>query len=175
LPVFLIILFIRCLITFETIASDLGELMINAIENCYLVKMKRFIIVPIIVFLLFSCQNSNNTVESKESIKEEEPYFRPDYHYAQQTPDSLRTPEQHVLLKKLSIVLYENLAVKDNKMVFNLSEKEFVAKGIPVEYYKLIQKDLVNNNKHIKENNILNVDSILKESNKQIKKSIDLQ
>lgn len=72
-------------------------------------------------------------------------------------------------------MLYENIAVKDNKMVFNLSEKEFVAKGIPVEYYELIQKDLINNNKHIKENNILNVDSILKESNKQIKKSIDLQ
>jgi|GEM_PF-1778309 len=137
--------------------------------------MKRFITVPIMVFILFSCQNSNNTVESKEIAKEEEPYFRPDYHYAQQTPDSLRTPEQNVLLKKLSIVLYENLAVKDNKMVFNLSEKEFVAKGIPVEYYELIQKDMVNNNKFIKENKITNMDSILRESNKQIKKSIDLQ
>lgn len=137
--------------------------------------MKRFIIVPIMVFILFSCQNSNNTVESKEIAKEEEPYFRPDYQYAQQTPDSLRTPEQNVLLKKLSIVLYENLAVKDNKMVFNLSEKEFVAKGIPVEYYELIQKDMVNNNKFIKENKITNMDSILRESNKQIKKSIDLQ
>ena len=137
--------------------------------------MKRFITVPIMVFILFSCQNSNNTVESKEIAKEEEPYFRLDYHYAQQTPDSLRTPEQNVLLKKLSIVLYENLAVKDNKMVFNLSEKEFVAKGIPVEYYELIQKDMVNNNKFIKENKITNMDSILRESNKQIKKSIDLQ
>ncbi|KKX47810.1 hypothetical protein L950_0224555 [Sphingobacterium sp. IITKGP-BTPF85] len=60
-------------------------------------------------------------------------------------------------------------------MVFNLSEKEFVAKGIPVEYYELIQKDMVNNNKFIKENKITNMDSILRESNKQIKKSIDLQ
>ncbi|QQD15042.1 hypothetical protein [Sphingobacterium sp. UDSM-2020] len=137
--------------------------------------MKRFIIVPIMVFILFSCRNSNNTVKSKEITKEKEPYFRPDYHYAQQTPDSLRTPEQNALLKKLSIVLYENLAVKDNKMVFNLSEKEFVAKGIPVEYYELIQKDLINNNKFFKENNYTNVDSILIESNKQIKKSIDLQ
>lgn len=137
--------------------------------------MKRFIIVPIMVFILFSCQNNNKTIENKKITKEEEPYFRPDYHYVQQTPDSLRTPEQNALLKKLSIVLYENLAVKDNKMVFNLSEKEFVAKGIPVEYYELIQKDLINNNKFFKENNYTNVDSILKESNKQIKKSIDLQ
>ena len=137
--------------------------------------MKRFIFIPFIILLLFSCQNSNKTIENKKITKEEEPYFRPDYHYAQQTPDSLRTPEQNALLKKLSIVLYENLAVKDNKMVFNLSAKEFVAKGIPVEYYELIQKDLINNNKFFKENNYTNVDSILKESNKQIKKSIDLQ
>lgn len=137
--------------------------------------MKRFIIVPIMVFILFSCQNSNNTVESKEITKKEEPYFRSNYHYAQQTPDSLRTLEQNALLKKLSIVLYENLAVKDNNMVCNLSEKEFVAKGIPVEYYELILKDMVNNNKFINESNITNMDSILRESNKQIKESIDLQ
>lgn len=60
--------------------------------------MKIFIIVPIMVFIIFSCQNCNNTVENKKASREEEPYFRPDYHYAQQTPDSLRTPEQNALL-----------------------------------------------------------------------------
>lgn len=126
--------------------------------NVVIVKMKRLIVVSFVVLQLISCQNSTKTVENKRIIKEEEPYFRPDYYYTQQTPDSLRTPEQNALLKKLSIVLYENLAVKDNKMVFNLSEKEFVAKGIPVEYYELIQKDLINNNKFFKENTYTNVD-----------------
>ncbi|MEN5055168.1 hypothetical protein [Sphingobacterium kitahiroshimense] len=145
-------------------------------KNGYLVSMKKLIIIPFIILLLFSCQNSNKTVENKKvtEIKKDEPYFKPGYHYVQQIPDSLRTPEQQALLKKLAIVTYENLAVKDNKMVFNLSEKEFVAKGIPVEYYELIQKDLVNNNKFIKESNITNMDSILKESNKQIRDSLGL-
>lgn len=145
-------------------------------KNGYLVSMKKLIFIPFIILILFSCQNSNRTVENKKVTKtnEEEPYFRPDYRYVQQIPDSLRTPEQNALLKKLSIVLYENLAVKDNRMVFNLNEKEFVAKGIPVEYYKLVQKDLVNNNKFIKESNITNMDSILKESNKQIRDSLGL-
>ncbi|MEN5086087.1 hypothetical protein ABE426_06425 [Sphingobacterium faecium] len=138
--------------------------------------MKKLVFIPFIILLLFSCQNSNTTVENKKvtKAKEDAPYFKPGYRYVQQIPDSLRTPEQQTLLKKLAIVTYENLAVKENKMVFNLSEKEFVAKGIPVEYYELIQKDLVNNNKFIKESNITNIDSILYESNKQIRDSLGL-
>lgn len=171
LPISLLVLPFKLLILMEV--KQIGR---QQHKNGYLVSMKKLIFIPFIILILFSCQNSNRTVENKKvtKTKEEEPYFRPDYHYAQQTPDSLRTPEQNALLKKLSIVLYENLAVKDNKMVFNLNEKEFVAKGIPVEYYELIQKDLINNNKFFKENNYTNVDSILRESNKQIKDSLGL-
>ena len=138
--------------------------------------MKKLIFIPFIILILFSCQHSDRTVENKKvtKTKEDEPYFKPGYRYVQQISDSLRTPKQQALLKNLAIVTYENLAVKDNKMVFNLSEKEFVAKGIPVEYYELVQKDLVNNNKFIKESNITNMDSILKESNKQIRDSLGL-
>lgn len=49
-------------------------------------------------------------------------------------------------------------------MVFRLSKEEFVATGIPIEYYDLIQKDLENNNRFFKENNITNVDSIIGET-----------
>ena len=88
----------------------------NNIKKRYLGRMK-LVFIPFIILLLFSCQNSNRTVENKKvtKTKEEEPYFKPGYRYAQQTPDSLRTPEQNALLKKLSIVLYENLDVKDTK------------------------------------------------------------
>lgn len=43
--------------------------------------------------------------------------------------------------------------------------------SIPVEYYELIQKDLVSNNKYIDANSIRNVDSMLVEFRKNSIKS----
>ncbi|SJN50520.1 hypothetical protein FM107_20690 [Sphingobacterium sp. JB170] len=99
-------------------------------------------------------------------MEQEEPYFNPDFDYVQQTPDSLWTEEQKELAEKLTKVITENVKALDNKMVFTLTQEEFVALGIPVEYYELIQKDMVNNNKFLKENNV-NVDSMMKESHKK--------
>ncbi len=92
--------------------------------------------------------------------------------YVQLTPDSLRTPEQKAFLLKLTKIIYENLSVKNNEVYFELSEKEFVEKGMPIQYYDLVQKDVINMNKSIKENNITNFDSVLKESYRQILDSI---
>lgn len=122
--------------------------------------MRNLILIAILSILLFSCHNNST-----------EPYFKDGYDYVQLTPDSLRSPEQNELIDKLSRILVENIAAKNDKMIFLLSEEEFVAKGIPVEYYELIQKDLVNNNKFFKEHNITNIDSIIKESYKEIRDS----
>lgn len=123
--------------------------------------MKKSTLIFCSVLLLFSCQE-----------KPKEPYFKPGYNYVQKTPDSLRTPEQKEFIKKLTIILIENIGAKNNEMIFKLSKEEFVAKGIPVEYYELIQKDLATNNKYIKEHHITNVDSIVKVSYKMIGDSI---
>jgi len=123
--------------------------------------MKRLILISSIVLFLFSCKD-----------KSKEPYFKAGYNYVQQTPDSLRTPEQKEFLRKLTKVVYENVVVKNNQMVFKLSEKEFIARGFPVEYYELIQKDMVNNNRFFKENNVTNVDSMFKSSHKVIMDSL---
>lgn len=113
---------------------------------------------------LFSCQNNSKVVDQTKS-EQKEPYFKPDFKYVQQTPDSLRTPEQKELINKIQKVLAENTGAENNEMVFKLSKEEFVAKGIPVEYYDLIQKDLINNNKMLKEQNV-NVDSMMKAQKK---------
>lgn len=115
---------------------------------------------------LLSCQNNSKVSDQVKSVQEE-PYFRPDFDYVQQTPDSLWTSEQKELVKKLQAVITpENLKVVDNQVVFNMTKEEFVAMGIPEEYFELIEKDMVNNNKFFKENNV-NVDSMMNESYKK--------
>lgn len=115
---------------------------------------------------LFSCQDNSKVIDQVKS-EQEEPYFKPDFDYVQQTPDSLWTPEQKELVKKLqAVIMPENLKVVDNEIVFNMTKEEFVAMGIPEEYYELIEKDMVNNNKFFKENNV-DVDSMMKESYKK--------
>jgi len=119
-----------------------------------------------IALTLLSCQSNDKPDEDTAGTKadQEAPYFEPGFDYVQQTPDSLRTPEQKELIRKIQKVLIEHVGAENNEMVFRLSEEEFVSRGIPVQYYRLIQKDLVTNNKFFKEHNITNVDSIIKES-----------
>lgn len=118
------------------------------------------------VLFLFSCQNNSKVIDQVKS-EQAVPYFKPDFDYVQQTPDSLWTPEQKELVKKLqAVVTPENLKVVDDQVVFTLTKEEFVSMGIPEEYYELIEKDMVNNNKFFKENNV-NVDSMMKESYKK--------
>jgi len=125
--------------------------------------MKKIALIPCLLLFLFSCQSKSKIIDQTNS-GQKEPYFKPGFHYVQQTPDSLRTPEQKELISKIQKVVLENTGFENNEMIFKLSREEFVAKGIPEEYYDLIQKDLVNNNEFFKENNIQNVDSIFKES-----------
>lgn len=131
------------------------------------------LITSIIAFLLSSCQNKAK-INQIDTFTDKEAYFEPGYEYVQQTPDSLRTPEQKELIKKITIVILENTVVRDNELVFNLNKQDFMKKGIPIQYYDLVQKDILNNNQFFKDNNISNVDSILKESNKQNRVSLGL-
>ncbi|WP_086950098.1 hypothetical protein [Sphingobacterium sp. JB170] len=127
--------------------------------------MKMTTLALCVALFLYSCNNKSK-VTDQTKVEQEEPYFNPDFDYVQQTPDSLWTEEQKELAEKLTKVITENVKALDNKMVFTLTQEEFVALGIPVEYYELIQKDMVNNNKFLKENNV-NVDSMMKESHKK--------
>lgn len=118
--------------------------------------------------LFLSCQESGRNKES--AVREEvadTPYFEPGYNYVQLKPDSLRTPEDLELIEKLK-EMPTYLRAENKRAVFSLSREEFLAKGIPEQYYTLIQKDIVNINKMLKENKEIDIDSVLKESAKNM-------
>lgn len=127
------------------------------------VEMKRITLIPCLFLFLLACQNEVKKTE-EESATQDTPYLDPDFEYVQLIPDSLKTDDQKELVRKLQTLIAENLKSVDNELVFTLTREEFVAKGIPEEYYILIQKDVVNNNRFLKENNIQNVDSLLEHS-----------
>ena len=129
--------------------------------------MKKVIILFCCVLILFSCNNIDK--KSEHVSRQDTSYLDPNFKYIHLIPDSLRTPEQNKFLMDLQLVIIDHLKSVNNEMVFTLNEQQFVEKGFPKEYYTLIQKNLRDNNKYFKENNIKNVDSIIKESFKQFK------
>ncbi|MGJ1205512.1 hypothetical protein [Sphingobacterium lactis] len=130
--------------------------------------MKKLLLIIGCVTLFLSCQESGQTTGKvvTEEVSDT-PYFEPGYEYIQLKPDSLKTAEDLELIEKLK-EMHTHLKAENNKVVFSLSKEEFLAKGIPEQYYVLIQKDIVNINKMLKENKETNVDSILKESAKNM-------
>ena len=87
--------------------------------------------------------------------------------------DSLRTPKKRAELTKLTEVLSENLATKDNHIIFKLSKKDFKKTGLPEEYYHRILRELKTNNEFIDANN-LNADELLKTIDSTQKAANDL-
>jgi len=130
--------------------------------------MKKLLLMLGCVTLFLSCQESGrNTDKGMTEKVADTPYFEPGYDYVQLKPDSLKTAEDLELIEKLK-EMPTYLKAENNQVVFSLSRQEFLAKGIPEQYYVLIQKDIVNINKMLKENKETNVDSILKESKKNM-------
>lgn len=110
--------------------------------------MKKPLILFSLILIFLSCQPSSNSggqgpVESNDS------YFDPNYEYVHLIPDSLRTHEQNAMLDTLQQLIIKNMQVEDDRLVFKMTKEEFVDKGVPEEYYDLIQKDLVNNNNYL--------------------------
>ena len=130
----------------------------------------KYLLLVISTLSFFSCQNprAENLVIREELP--DTPYFEPGYRYVQFVADSLRTPEDMQLIEKLK-ELPKHLKVDNNKVTLALSREEFLAMGIPEQYYILMEKDIVNINKMFKENNETNVDSIFKVSSKDTLKN----
>ncbi len=109
-------------------------------------------------FALCSCSDSTQE-ESKFQLEE-------GYEYVHLIPDSLRTPEQQELLLLIRETVDNNLKVKDNHLTFSLSEADFINKGIPKQYYDLLQHNLKETNDFVDSVGLTNMDSILRESYK---------
>jgi hypothetical protein len=62
---------------------------------------------------------------------------------------------------ELAIKMLEYLTVIDNRFVFTLTQKEAMEKGFSEEEYDIIMKNIVENNKYFKNENVQNVKEML--------------
>lgn len=127
-----------------------------------------------VLILLLGCQDTSQKPENgTASTTEDSTYLKPGFEYVQQIPDSLRTPQQKELVRKLARISVEHVKVIDNRMVFDMSKEEFLRTGIPVEYYELFQRNMEDNNRYIKKHDIKNVDKMVEKFRRNTRKLLE--
>jgi hypothetical protein len=63
------------------------------------------------------------------------------------TPDSLRSPEQEVLIRKFEGLIYEHCVIKNKRLEVTISKKEFKkTMGLSEIYYDILKKDIADIN-----------------------------
>lgn len=126
--------------------------------------MKGLAFILCIYIFVTGCQHVDKTANTHDTVNNDvtadTPYFEKGVNYVQLIPDSLRNQEDIELIEKLKI-LPRYLKEENGEVVFTLSKKEFLALGIPEQYYNLVLKDVKSMNKMFKENNVKNIDSLL--------------
>ena len=58
-------------------------------------------------------------------------------------------------------------------MVFDMSREEFSQTDIPMKYFDLFRKNMKENNKWIKKNNIQNVDKMVRENRQRMQEELN--
>lgn len=119
----------------------------------------------IIVVTILSCQQK---LSKKGGDKQK-------FEYVHLLPDSLLNSSQLELKHKLQMILIESVVIKDNKFVLTASKKDFMKMGIPVEYYKLLKKNIKDNNDFIRDNKIVDVSGQYDTTIKQMKKTMNMK
>ena len=115
-----------------------------------------------LIFLLLgysSCVKNESFTETESVGNLDSFVLDANFNYVHLIPDSLRTLEEQQFLLNFNDLLLEHVRIKGDDMVLNITEEEFVAQGFPKEYYILVQKNLRDNNKFFKDNNI-SIDSV---------------
>jgi hypothetical protein len=65
----------------------------------------------------------------------------------------------------LQDVAINNVSVKNNRMVVDISREQILAKGIPERYYHILLQNIRDNNAYIDSIGITNVDSLVTQRN----------
>jgi hypothetical protein len=103
-------------------------------------KAIRFLLIFVLAdcFLLLSCENKDTTAYLQRFLEfSESDLFG---------PDSLLTPEQIQSKYKLFEVFILNTEVRNDKVVFLMTEDEFLTEGLPKSYYDLIKRSIKETN-----------------------------
>ena len=86
-------------------------------------------------------------------------------------PDSVATPEQLAMKKKLNEAIWDCVQVKDNRLVLAVEKDYFTKNGIPEIYYDFFIESLKETNdgldKWEKDGMKLNVDSLFQSAKKE--------
>lgn len=130
--------------------------------------MKRFILLFLCV-AFFSCRNdikpkvnTNGNYNVSDTIYID--IKGNEYKFLGIIPDSLRTDEQTRLIVALNDITINHIIVnEENHLVLNLSKEEYLSKGLPERYYKILQQNIIDNNNFIDENGIENVYEMMEE------------
>ncbi len=108
------------------------------------------------LLIVFSCQ------QDVSKVKVSDKFFplQKDYEYINLIPDSLWTPEQRLLVYKLTGIIAENIANENDSLVLKLTKEEMIAKGIPEPYYNLLLNNVIELNA-LEETGKISIDSII--------------
>lgn len=117
--------------------------------------MKYILSIIGVCFMLLGCQRA--------SQKDDSLHRKPGFNYVQQIPDSLRTPVQKRLARRLLELSIEHVEVPHNHLVFTMSKDEFRQTGVPIAYYDLFKESMKAANKYIEEHNIQHVEEMMEE------------
>lgn len=115
-----------------------------------------------------ACMNHMTRSDGKNKTEKKE-----NFQYVHVIPDSILTPDQLELKKKLMGIQLEYVVIEKNKFVLKLDRKDFIERGIPEEYYDLWMKNLKDNNRFIRKNKINNIDSMYKVSVLQSRQALN--
>ena len=85
------------------------------------------------------------------------------YPHLAQIPDSLYTPEQQTVVNKISEIISKNIIAKDNRMVLILTKEDFIKTGLPIRYYKILTKNIQDNNHLIDTAGIDNIEALVED------------
>ncbi|MCE5227863.1 MAG: hypothetical protein LLG05_18645 [Porphyromonadaceae bacterium] len=122
-----------------------------------------------ILFLIASLWMSCN--DMPKSASEEQKAFVP-FTSVTSIPDSLLTPEQKVLKRKLGDVFYKIIVPQGNKLIVTIDKDSFLQLGLPEEYYDMLVRNIDNANNYTDTTGIDFIQSFLK-SKKEYFESID--
>jgi len=87
----------------------------------------------LLVFVIMNCCNNNQT---------DMPNFLEYASYELAHPDSLLTKKQQKFKRKLIKVIYTNMEVRNDSVVYLLTKDEYLSTGLPDSYYNELIKDM---------------------------------
>jgi hypothetical protein len=106
-----------------------------------ILKMTKVLILLLVCGLFYSCAENpqnQNTVNRDDAEKTAMNKIMA----ISATPDSLRSPEDKLLMQQLEALMFESCQLENGKINVIINKEEVIRKGIPEIYYDILKKDV---------------------------------